>query len=134
MSDIDVSQLMEIINSKADRDLNNLNLNAGIDTIKEYYSDGANWCRVWESGWCEQGGIEYHSTDTKSSMNGINITFLKEFKDTNYVFLRLANNNSSTSGTDTYALNYNTKYTGYITVGKESNSTESNWYACGFVN
>lgn len=45
--------------------------------VIESWSEGTEWYRIYADGWCEQGG---HSTSS-------NITFLKEFGDTNYTSL-----------------------------------------------
>lgn len=45
--------------------------------IIDSWSDGTEWYRVYADGWCEQGG---YSTSS-------NITFFKEFGDTNYTSL-----------------------------------------------
>ena len=49
------------------------------DYVVETYTNGSNWYRVYKSGWVEQGG------KGSSIPNGGTITFLKPFKDTNYI-------------------------------------------------
>ena len=47
--------------------------------ITETYQNGSSWYRVYSDGWCEQGGI------VSAATGGTKVTFLKPFKDTNYV-------------------------------------------------
>lgn len=51
--------------------------------LVESGSDGDKWYRIYNDGWCEQGGVY----DNGSSSNAFTATinFLKEFDDTNYV-------------------------------------------------
>ena len=68
MSDqIDVNQLSNALQTKADRDLSNINntnnaastsLNtAGIRTVIGTYSNNGLWYRLWSDGWKEEGGM-----------------------------------------------------------------------------
>lgn len=77
----------ELFNGKADRDLNNAvvsssfgtKLNsAGIRYVKEVYSSGTSWYRLYSDGWVEQGGDAY--------VNNANVwvNFLVQMADTNY--------------------------------------------------
>lgn len=63
---IDIDQVLNDLNGKADTDLSNatptsafatiLN-NVGIRTIVDTYQNGDSWYRVWSDGYCEQGGV-----------------------------------------------------------------------------
>lgn len=82
-SNLVLDEIIEDSINKANITLNNLNsvdfdaLNlAGIRVVKEAYRDGSSWYRVWNDGFCEQGGIATENTT---------ITFLKPFVDANYV-------------------------------------------------
>lgn len=53
-----------------------------VDYVIESYDNGTSGYRLWRSGYCEQWG------DTTQAVSGyITVTFYKEFKDTNYIFL-----------------------------------------------
>lgn len=52
---------------------------ANIRVIVETYSNGTEWYRVWNDGWCEQGGY----VDIPGS-GGASVTFLIPMYDTNY--------------------------------------------------
>lgn len=80
MEDINIGQLSEAINDKADRDLNNITR----PYITEQYDDGnGNGYRVWSNKWCEQYGIaDYGSLGT--DIPKIQINFPKEYKDKLY--------------------------------------------------
>lgn len=76
MADINLGQLTEAINDKADRDLNNLTI--GIDYVIDYKKpteSDPTWYRVYKSGWCEQGGY-YSSSD--QNYKTYNVSLLKK--------------------------------------------------------
>ena len=79
--DIDIGQIGEALNHKADLDLNNTNPFA--DYVIEWeaasLANNYRWYRLYKSGWLEQGGNNIASTT-----GAITITFLKHFKDTTY--------------------------------------------------
>lgn len=88
MNDINYGQILESLNNKADRDLNNISgggsglNNNGIRTIVETWNEGHNWYRIWSDGWIEQGGnIPFSATGGWTSGN---ITFFKPFSNINY--------------------------------------------------
>ena len=80
MSDINVNELSESINDKADRDL--LNASPNVDVVIETYKSGTSWYRLYKSGWIEQGGY----VNSLPCDNYASVTFLKAFIDTNYFF------------------------------------------------
>lgn len=70
--EIDINQVYEDLNIKANTSLSNVNAN--IDFVIESYNDGYNWYRVYKSGWVEQGG--YSTADP--------VVLLKPYLNTNY--------------------------------------------------
>lgn len=79
--DINVTDgtVLEALNNKADRDLNNAPVN--YDYVVESYNDGTNWYRLYKSGWVEQGGVT-------SVLSGEGtVTLLKPFDSANYSIL-----------------------------------------------
>ena len=77
--EIDINQVYEDLNIKANTSLSNVDSN--IDYVVESYNDGTNWYRKYKSGWLEQGGLIDSSVSDGSTVN-----LLKPFKDTNYTF------------------------------------------------
>lgn len=75
---IDINQVYEDLNLKANSNLSNVSAN--IDYVVESYNDGTNWYRIYKSGWIEQGGIL--KDKTKEEVKTFNL--LKPFADTNY--------------------------------------------------
>ena len=71
------AEFQTALTSKADVDL----ANCTKPYVTETYSNGTSWYRVWSDGWCEQGG----RTGVVGDAQGTNVTFLKEFGDTNYM-------------------------------------------------
>ena len=74
MTDININYLAEAINDKADRDLENITAN--VSFVVETWRDGANWYRLYNDGWCEQGG-----SSTGNGNSGITVSLLKTYSD-----------------------------------------------------
>ena len=76
--EVDLDQVATDLNSKV-----NVGDLTQCHVVVETYQNGTSWYRVYDDGWCEQGG-DY----TLSSNNGsISISFLKPFNNTNYSIL-----------------------------------------------
>lgn len=74
---IDINQVYEDMNLKANTSLSNVDSN--IDYVVESYDDGnGNWYRVYKSGWIEQGGQGSGTGSAKT------INLLKPYKNTKY--------------------------------------------------
>lgn len=56
---------------------------ADVDYVIYSYVNGTSWCRIYKSGWCEQGG----QTNIASGSGNYSLAFLQDFSDTNYNFL-----------------------------------------------
>lgn len=104
MTDINIGQISEALNDKADRDLQNVDNTAGGDAVIEYQMPSAEnnytWYRKYKSGWVEQGGIS-----TSSTTINLPITM----SDTNYSIL--LGNDYYLSGAGTAIIVYYSKTT-----------------------
>lgn len=69
------------LQGKANTDLSNVSSN--VDFVVESYNDGANWYRVYKSGWIEQGGQAGNFTNGQKKV----ITLTKPFGTINYTVL-----------------------------------------------
>ena len=80
MSDVntDTGVILEALNDKADRDMNNVA--DGIDFVVESYNNGTEWYKLYKSGWVEQGGLKLGTG--AASYN--TVTLLKQMADNNY--------------------------------------------------
>lgn len=114
----------ELFNEKMDRDLSNRATN--IHFIIETYQNGTSWYRVYDDGWCEQGGYRIYPTS--------NITFLKPFKDTNFaVITQPTGKHIITGAVATFQANYNYTTTDFQTIANV-NITSFVWLAVGYIN
>ena len=94
-----------------------------VQCVVETYQNGTSWYRVWSDGWCEQGGRA-----TISSYFA-NITFLKQFLDTNYN-IGFAQNSVSE---DTYCANVNSFTNSTMQLRFRGGGTFCFWQACGYI-
>lgn len=87
------------------------------------------WYNIYSDGWCEQGGF----VNSGWSTNRANITFLKEFKNTDYNVL--ANTKTMTYQYGTISIvNYSTKGCTFAGAQGGGGSTfDFNWKACGYI-
>ena len=96
---------------------------ATVHCVVETYVNGTSWYRVYDDGWCEQGGRA-----TISSYYA-NITFLKQFVDTNYN-IGFAQNGFSD---DTYCANVNNFTNSTMQLRFRGGGTFCFWQACGYI-
>lgn len=84
MSEINIGQLSEAINDKADRNLQNVDTTAKADAVIDYQEPTADndytWYRKYASGWVEQGG---HAAPLYA---GQAVSFPVIMNDTNYTY------------------------------------------------
>jgi hypothetical protein len=81
MAEINVGQISEALNNKADLDLNNTNPFA--DYVVEWKaptSSDPSWYRLYRSGWIEQGG----RTTSNYGSSGTQVQLLKSMNNTDY--------------------------------------------------
>ena len=83
MPDIDIGQISEALNDKADRDLNNTQPLADYVIESKYpTAQDPTWYRLYKSGWLEQGGV--FSTSISNSTTSFSL--VKNFVDGNWFF------------------------------------------------
>lgn len=113
--EVDIDEIATDLNGKADVDLSNTTPaisfatamnNAGIRTVIETYQNGTSGYRIWSDGYCEQWVHKDNWGDVSS------FTFLKAFKDTNYIVVFNGRKEDSTSNLGiktitTTTINYN---------------------------
>ena len=116
---VDIDEIATDLNGKADTDLSNCTK----PYITETYVNGTSWYRVYSDGWCEQGGRA-----TISSYYA-NITFLKQFVDTNYN-IGFAQNGFSE---DTYCANVDNFTNSTMQLRFRGGGTFCFWQACGYI-
>lgn len=91
----DKTTLENSIAGKANTDLSN----STVPHIVQFTHSGADFCRVWSDGWCEQGG--YSTTGS--------VTFHKAMADTNYhISITQYRNGADSSGDYRYITAYST--------------------------
>ena len=80
-NNITTGEILEVLNTKADVDLNNVDVTSGADSVIEYQIPTAEndytWYRKYKSGWVEQGGtVVINSASVAGGTYGTtNITF-----------------------------------------------------------
>ena len=135
MNDINYGQILESLNNKADRDLNNISgggsglNNNGIRTIVETWNEGHNWYRIWSDGWIEQGGQCSAADDAT-----VTITFHKPFTNTSYRVLS-GIVDAQLGGSNFRYISFSNFTTTTMKVAGQSNcggSCQGFWYACGY--
>ena len=86
--------------------------------VIETYKNGASWYRIYDDGWCEQGGTRVAQNTWET------ITFLKSFINTNYTAL------VSNSKGGTNANSIRNKTTASMQIYQ---NLQYDWYACGYA-
>lgn len=124
-SDMDWSAFASALQGKLNKD----HSNDEKPYIMETYVNGTSGYRLYSDGWCEQWGRisnNYQGT----------VTFIKPYKDTNYVLLlsksdRNENNNGAAwTGLDTSLTNYRTT-TQFCYINNQTPNSE--WFASGYT-
>ena len=130
----------ELLNSKADINLSNISNTSGFRRLIEVYNNELYWYKVFMEynpitgepigKWCEQGGTEleapYYGTQHP-------VTFLKEFKDINYIIFTktFRTTNYASYDSSVYGSVYYKTTTGFYTYTAQS--LPVSWYACGYI-
>ena len=96
--------------------------------VIDTYKNGTSWYRIYDDGWCEQGGY----VNVRSSAGEYTYSLLKEFKDTDYLIMGqfaayYGNDFSSDRSLYPYTTSQFKILTRSITGIKES------WRACGYL-
>ena len=97
--------------------------------IIDTYVNGTSWYRVWSDGWCEQGGRQ------SINNNGVTVTYLKPFKDTNYSIV-ISQADAGSSRAEYYnTVKVNTKNaTSFIAYCGQTEAPACDWHAFGYIN
>ena len=106
--------------------------------MKESYSNGSSWYRVYSDGWIEQGG--YSTNATSNSANSVVLSFAKPFKNQPYVFTQKGDKNATSVSRyptndwfNQQELVYNVTTTSFKTSFFTNNGYAGcQWYACGY--
>lgn len=115
----------ELFNNKADVDLTNCTTLATVHCVVETYVNGTSWYRIYDDGWCEQGGNIYIGSD------GATVSLLKNYINTNY--------NVQCTGRDKYSevlyvkSKSTTSFTMYTGDDSTFNASWIDWYAKGYI-
>lgn len=92
-NNITTGEILEVLNTKADVDLNNIDVTSGADSVIEYQTPTAEndytWYRKYKSGWVEQGGF-YNMTSTAGNYY---VSLPITMSDINYQVLATYNQN-----------------------------------------
>ena len=119
-------QLVNEIQSKVALDGSNLS-GATVKTVVETWNSGTEWYRVWSDGWIEQGGRTV-ATGNNTFVSGT-ITFYKEFSNTDYFTVIMANYKNTGV---TYSACTNQRTTTTISYVDTISFAGADWMACGF--
>lgn len=96
MAEINIGQISEALNDKADRDLHNVDTTVKADAIIDFQAPTAEnnytWYRKYKSGWVEQGGAIIGLTDWADRTITLPITM----RDRGYSYVQSPIMNTST--------------------------------------
>lgn len=123
------SEFMTALGGKANVDLSNVSSN--IDYVVESYKNGANWYRVYKSGWIEQGGLVDNGTAQMSWNKVVNL--LKPLS-TNYTLVVSdidSSNNDARPCSAKLLTETSFKIISSFLWGRDNQSRYACWYACG---
>ena len=124
--EVDINEVYEDLNLKANADLSNVPNSKGI--LVESYRNGDSWYRIYSDGWCEQGGtITTHGSSTQ-----FNQTFLKNFANIPNVQITLETTYMQSyyaahMGVNSVTVSGFNYYSGMIGLSKTF------WQACGYI-
>jgi hypothetical protein len=135
---IDVGQITETLNGKADTNLSNVTGTSGFRKLVEVYSNGTSWYKVFDEydpttgtfigKWCEQGNSTEFIPTT-----GQSVVFLKPFASDDFcAFVCKATSNYSGAATNPCCIRNNGGLGMAISVGGGANEY-AQWYACGYI-
>jgi len=133
-NNITIGEVVEVLNTKADVDLNNVDNTSGADCVIEYQLPSASnnyvWYRKYKSGWVEQGGININATQDYQVVLPVTMS------DTNYVVS--ITGHSFSSNNNGYIGNIKSDSlttTGFKIQGRDysngSYQTKARWFVAG---
>ena len=129
MSEINIGQLSEAINDKADRNLQNVDTTAKADAVIDYQEptadNGYTWYRKYASGWVEQGG---YVAATSSSIMSKAVSLPITMANSNYQVSKTTHMGASTTNSSEWgwwgdkpsSASANTTTTVYLSVASTS--------------
>lgn len=113
-NDININQISEALNDKADRDLFNItpppDNNIKRWVVEVYKGANGSWYEVYNDGWLRQGGMITGQGPATTST--ITVTYLKPYINHNYC-IQLSGNTQDTS-TNTLGVQYAHSYYGAL--------------------
>ena len=106
---------------------------ATVHCVVETYKKGSSWYRVYDDGWCEQGGHFDKGSLNKDTSNTIGL--LKSFVDINYTLIALSNRNDNSAGfiNNQVFVIYRTTNSFIARCYGDGNSQYIDWQACGYI-
>ena len=139
-NDINISDVLEALNDKMDRDLRNRSVNSGLRILKETYNSDTEWYKVFTEiqsdgstkDWLEQGGHIQEATGGDVTVTQVNL--LKSFGNTNYFVCKSNVKNNSSDFSSIYTqIKEKTilNFTCYTTTSVSCNTFD--WYAFGYI-
>lgn len=124
-TDINLGGITEALNGKVD--LPDNVSQSDCHFVIESYVNGTSWYRVYNDGWCEQGGA--NTSDTN-----IVITLLKPYRDTNYSVLGVPSSNNSKNSYYSVAVGSRTTTQFNISFSNGSiDNSQNYWEAKGYI-
>lgn len=94
--------------------------------VIETYTNGTNWYRKYSDGWIEQGGR------ITSFVGGNTVTLHTAFSNTNYTVIGICNNSRHKVSVQSRTNTAVTINVGIHQVSYDNETTELEWYACGY--
>ena len=125
---VDIDEITTDLNAKVDK-----SQLVETDVVIEMYQSDTSWYRLYNSGWCEQGGRIVNSTD-----GGTSVALLKPYRDTSYTittsgYITTNTGTASNNGAAKVAATYsNITTTGFI-LYKQSTQPQADWRTGGYV-
>ena len=114
------AEFQQAISNKLDIDFGNAPQN--IDYIVESYKNGSSWYRIWNSGWCEQGGVA-----AIPGSGGVQVDFLIQMADKSYSVVGGVVIGDS-HGNDSRCSCYSLTTSSMVIDWTNSEHTESTWW------
>jgi len=136
MSEINIGEILESLNNKADRNLRNIDI-YNTDAIVEYQEPTAEnnytWYRLYASGWVEQGGHYTHNNVEGTVTTTLSVTMA----DTHYT-ITMSKELSSASNTNcayefmpAYVANSKTTTSFQVRMTTANRLNGYDWQVCG---
>ena len=99
-----------------------------VHAVIDTYQNGTSWYRVYDDGWCEQGGRNAVSGDGNYTVN-----LLKSFRDTNYSLTQWSGFQSTISNQYNNGLVVTSMTDSSFTYNSYDYNSTLFWQACGYL-